>query len=67
MLDADVLSADRIKDLAKLPSKNELIAKMLGSMNSPITGLVMVMSGPVRALTTVLQRHVDNQQSGEAA
>jgi len=67
MLDADVLSADRIKDLAKLPSKNELIAKMLGSMNSPITGLVMVMSGPVRALATVLQRHVDNLQSGEAA
>jgi hypothetical protein len=28
---------------------------------------VMVMSGPVRALATVLQRHVDNLQSGEAA
>ncbi len=67
MLDADVLSADRVKDLAKLPSKDELIAKMLGSMNSPITGLVMVLSGPVRALATVLQRHVDNQQNGEAA
>ena len=40
---------------------------MLGFMNSPITGLLMVMSGPVRALATVLQRHVDNQQSGEAA
>jgi large subunit ribosomal protein L10 len=67
MLDSDVLSADRVKDLAKLPSKDELIAKMLGSMNSPITGLVMVMSGPVRALATVLQRHVDNLQSGAAA
>ena len=68
MLDADVLSADRVKDLAKLPSKDELIAKMLGSMNSPITGLVMVMSGPVRALATVLQRRIDNQQEeGEAA
>ena len=67
MLDAAVLSADRIKDLSTLPSKDELIAKMLGSMTSPITGLVMVMSGPVRALATVLQRHVDNQQSDEAA
>jgi len=67
MLDAVVLSADRVNYLAKLPSKDELIAKMLGSMNSPITGLVMVMSGPVRALATVLQRHVDNLQSGEAA
>jgi len=67
MLDSDVLDADRVKALAKLPSKEELVAKMLGSMNSPISGLVMVMSGPVRALATVLQRHVDNQQGGEAA
>jgi large subunit ribosomal protein L10 len=67
MLDSDVLTADRVKALAKLPTKDELIAKMLGSMNSPITGLVMVMSGPVRALATVLKRHVDNQQSGAAA
>jgi len=29
---------------------------------------LMVMSGPVRALATVLQRHIDNQQGeGEAA
>jgi|GEM_PF-48035 len=67
MLDSDVLSPDRVKALAKLPSKDELVAKLLGSMNSPITGLVMVMSGTVRALATVLQRHVDNQQTGEAA
>ena len=63
MLDSDVLSADRVEALAKLPSRDELIAKLLGSMNSPITALVMVMSGPVRALATVLQRHVDNQQA----
>ena len=67
MLDSEVLTSDRVEALAKLPSKEELIAKMLGSMSSPITGLVMVMSGPVRALTTVLQRHVDNQQEGSAA
>jgi len=67
MLESDVLSSERIAALAKLPSRDELIAKLLGSMNSPITGLVMVMSGPVRALATVLQRHVDNSQEGSAA
>ena len=67
MLDSEILTADRIETLAKLPSREELIAKMLGSMNSPISGLVTVMSGPVRALATVLQRHVDNQQEGSAA
>ena len=55
-LDGDVLTADRIKDLAKLPSKEVLLAKLMGSMNSPITGLVMVMNGPIRALAIVLQR-----------
>lgn len=67
MLDSDVLTADRIDYLAKLPTKDALIAKMLGSMNSPLTGLVMVMNGPVRALATVLQRHVDNQNEDSAA
>ena len=64
-LDGEMLSPDRIKALAKLPSKEVLLAKMMGSMNSPITGLVMVMSGPVRALATVLQRI--SEQGGAAA
>ncbi len=64
-LDGDVLTLDRIEALAKLPSKEVLLAKMMGSMNSPITGLVMVMSGPVRALATVLQRI--SEQGGAAA
>ncbi len=55
-LDGETLTTDRIKALAKLPSKEVLLAKMMGSMNSPITGLVMVMNGPIRALATVLQK-----------
>jgi large subunit ribosomal protein L10 len=55
-LEGDMLTPDRIKALAKLPTKEVLLAKLMGSMNSPITGLVMVMNGPVRALAIVLQR-----------
>lgn len=55
-LEREMLTADRVKVLARLPSREVLLSKMLGSMNSPITGLVTVMSGPVRALATVLQR-----------
>ena len=60
-LDGSALSESRVKQLATLPSREVLIAKMLGGMNSPITGLVTVMAGPVRALATVLQRHVEKQ------
>ena len=35
---------------------DQLIAKLLGQMNAPITGLVYVLSGPVRGLAMVLQR-----------
>lgn len=66
-LEDSVITGSRVQDLAKLPSRDELIAKMLGGMNSPITGLVTVLSGPVRALANVLQRHVENQGAGEAA
>jgi large subunit ribosomal protein L10 len=62
-----VLTDTRVQQLAKLPSREQLIAKMLGGMNGPITGLVMVLSGPVRALAIVLQRHIEKQSEGAAA
>ena len=64
-LDGDILDEAKIKQLSKLPSKDELISKMMSSMNSPIYGLVSVMQGPIRGLTTVLSRYVDNNKKGE--
>lgn len=55
-LDGEVLTSDRVMMLAKLPSKEVLLAKLLGSMNSPLTGLLRVMNGPIGALAIVLQR-----------
>lgn len=54
LLDGKLLTADEVSDLAKLPSKEELIAKILGSLNSPATGLVMTTSGVARALVTAM-------------
>ena len=57
VLNGNALSVDEVKGLAQLPSKEELIAKMLGSMNAPIQGLVMALSGVpanlVRALAAI--------------
>lgn len=54
LLNGNYISADDVKGLAKLPSKEELIAKMLGSMNAPIQGLVMALSGIPRNLVCAL-------------
>lgn len=43
-----------LKVLASLPSRDQLLAKALGSMKSPLTGLVMVLSGNQRKLVYAL-------------
>ncbi|MGN0557132.1 MAG: 50S ribosomal protein L10 [Acutalibacteraceae bacterium] len=39
-MDGEVISVDKVKSIAKLPSREGLIAKMLGSLNAPIANLV---------------------------
>ncbi|MBO6087405.1 50S ribosomal protein L10 [bacterium] len=51
-LDGKLLSAKDVEELAKLPSKEELIAKILGSINSPASGIV----GSINAVMAQLTR-----------
>lgn len=54
MLDGKVLSLEQVKDLSNLPSKEELIAKMLGSINSPASGIVYAMNGVMSSLVRAI-------------
>ena len=54
MLEGKVVGVDQINYLAELPSKEVLIAKLMGSMNAPITNFVGVLSGVPRALVCAL-------------
>ena len=53
-----VLSANDVSALAILPSKEVLIAQVLAGMQSPITGLVNVLAGPIRNVMGVLQARI---------
>jgi large subunit ribosomal protein L10 len=48
------IDASGVEELAQLPSKEVLIAKMLGTMNAPITNFVGVLAAVPRSLVTVL-------------
>lgn len=63
VLEGKVLSADEAKALANLPSKEELYAKMLGSINSPASGIV----GSVNAVMASLTRAVAAVRDKKAA
>ena len=55
VLAGNAIDVAAVENLAKLPSKEEIIAKMLGSLNAPITGLVMVLSGVTSKFVRTLE------------
>lgn len=54
MVEGKVIGVDEVKALATLPSREELIAKLLGSMNVPISNTVNVLQGVIRNAVYVL-------------
>ena len=53
-LDGKLLSAKEAEDLAKLPSKEELYAKILGSINSPASGIANSINAVMAQLTRAM-------------
>ena len=66
VMDGRTLTAAQVEDLARLPSKDELIAKLMAQIQGPITGLVYVLSAPISALARVLQRGAESLAAGTA-
>ena len=53
-VEGKVISAADVDELAKMPSKEVLIAKTLGGFNAPITGFVGVLNANLRGLVVAL-------------
>lgn len=54
LMGPSVLDASGVDKLATLPSREQLIAKLLGTLQNPMRGVVSVISGPARGLVTAL-------------
>ena len=53
-MEGRVLEPKEIKSIATLPSREILLAKVVGALSSPISGLHSVLSGPCRKLVYAL-------------
>ncbi|MGC9490668.1 MAG: 50S ribosomal protein L10 [Thermovirgaceae bacterium] len=67
ILGEQVLGAEQVKALADLPSREELLTQVVGTMAGPIRGLVTVLSGPARGFVTCLSQIRDQKEKQEAA
>jgi large subunit ribosomal protein L10 len=54
ILEGKFINASKVQELACLPSKQELYAKIVGSINAPISGFVTVLAGNMRGLVVAL-------------
>jgi len=56
LLGKAVIDAGRVRQLAELPSRDELLGQFVGTVAAPLTGLVTVLAGPMRGLVTALDQ-----------
>ena len=65
LLDGQIMSAEEVEALSKLPSKEELLAKAVGTIQGPLNGLVGGLSGLMRNLVGVVAAIEEKQREAE--
>ncbi len=65
-VDGQYLDPNQVLALSKTPSRDELLAMMMGSLNSPARGLACILSGVIAGLARTIEA-VAKKQAGEAA
>jgi len=59
----EYIDKDRVMVLANIPSRDELYAKIVGSLAAPLSGMVTVLSGNLRGLVSVLSQYKDQRSA----
>lgn len=66
-VEGQLLTPEQVIALAELPPREVLLARMLGSVQSPLTGLVGVLQGVLRQLVYALQAVRDAKEQASQA
>lgn len=64
MLNGQIVPASEIQTIANLPSRNDLISKLLYLMQYPIRGLAVVLNANIRNLAVVVDQIAKQKGSG---
>lgn len=66
VLGTSVLEAERVSTLADLPSREVLMAQLLGTINAPARRVAGAMASGLRQVVNVLKAYADKLESGGA-
>lgn len=66
VVNGEFLDSGRIMDLADIPSREVLLAKLLGSMTAPVSGFMNAVTGNARGFVQVLRQLSEKRGSTSA-
>jgi len=66
LFEGNLYGPEKVAEIAALPTKDELYAKLLGSLNSPISGFVGTLNGLLRKFVGTLQAVKEDKEKQEA-
>lgn len=61
VLENSFVGQEKVIELSRLPSKEELLAKVVGTINAPVSGFVNALAGNLRKLVYVLSAVKDSK------
>jgi large subunit ribosomal protein L10 len=67
LVEGRVMNADQVRQIADLPSREVLIAQLLGTLQSPVAQLVATIQAPVQQLVGLLEAYRDKLEGGQGA
>lgn len=67
MLNGQIVPATEIQNIANLPSREELVSKLLFLLQSPIRNLATVLNANIRNIAVVLNQIAKQKEGGESA
>ncbi len=57
LYNGEVISVEDVQNLASIPSREQLEAKLVGTIAGPMTGMVNVLNGNIRGLVSILSQY----------
>lgn len=63
IMDGRFVDADAVIKIANLPSREELIAKLLGTLQNPMSQVVRVLNGPMEAFARTVSAIADQKNA----
>lgn len=61
LIEGDYTEAEKVRAISELPSREELLAKLVSGLNAPLAGFANMIGGGQRKLVTVLSKIAENK------